>query len=61
MAEGNSEVLQALAQANHGLDLNGALRVASGLDLDANGVAHALWGKEFHDSYDEAFTLLGGV
>ncbi len=61
MAEGNSEVLQALAQANHGLDLNGALRAASGLDLDGNGVAHALWGKELHDSYDEAFTLLGGV
>lgn len=58
--DSNSEALQALAQANFGLDLNGALREASGLDLDKNGIAQTLWGCEFAAAHDQAYALLGG-
>jgi hypothetical protein len=57
---GSMEALQALAQANYGLDVNGAARVASGLDLDLNGVAYALYGTEWYAAFDQLVDLLGG-
>lgn len=54
----NREVLQASAQATYGLDLPGAVRAASGLDLDLNGVCHALFGKEAGACFEELVDLL---
>lgn len=45
--------LQAMARANYNLDYPGALRVASGLNSDPNGVCRALWGKELNACYNE--------
>lgn len=55
-----SDSLQRLAQLNFGLDLNGALREVSGLDLDANGVAQSLYGSDVNGAHEELVTLLGG-
>lgn len=56
--DANTEVLQAAAQATFGLDLNGALRAATGLRLDANGICKRLWGKEFNEAFDEMLALV---
>jgi hypothetical protein len=56
--DANSEVLQAAAQATYGLDLNGALRAATGLRLDANGICRKLWGKEFNEAFDEMLAMV---
>lgn len=60
MVDASENKLQALAQRNFDRDLNGALRVASGLSLDANGVARSLTGRDFNASFEELVTLLGG-
>jgi hypothetical protein len=56
--DANTEILQATAQANFGRDLNGALRIASGLKRDANGQARALTGKDLNASFTELLDLL---
>lgn len=58
---GDKHDLQRVAQANYGLDLNGALREASGLNLDANGVSRALFGRELYAARDQVYAYLGGT
>ena len=60
MPDSNLEVLQDAAQTRFGLDLNGALRVATGLDLDANGISEALFGSEINQNLDGLLAVLGG-
>lgn len=49
----NDGVLNRAAQATYGLDRNGALRKATGLNLDINGICRTLWGKEKGQCHDE--------
>jgi len=58
---GSEEALQAVAQRNHRTDLNRALRTASGIDKDANGVSQQLWGTDLYQSRDQAYVMLGGT
>lgn len=60
MPDLNEEVLQALARRNFNLDLNGALRVASGLNLDMNGISRALYGRDAGGAFTQLRALLGG-
>lgn len=60
MVDANMEVLQALANRNFGMDLNGAVKVASGLDMEMNGVSYALFGGETNANFENFKTLLGG-
>jgi hypothetical protein len=53
MVDANFEVLQAGAQRTFGLDVNGALQRAVGINQDVNGICRALWGKEANDCFDE--------
>jgi hypothetical protein len=48
--------LNAASQAMYGLDYAGGLRVATGLNLDPNGICRTLWNKELNACYTE---LLG--
>lgn len=63
MPDSNEEVLNAAAQARFGLDLNGALRAATGLALDANGISKFLFGaKDLNANHAGMLSLLtGGV
>ena len=56
--DANTEVLQAAGQATYNRDLNGALQIATGLNLDANGICKRLWGKEFNEAFDEMLGVL---
>lgn len=56
--EANRETLNGLAQDNYGLDLPGAVREATGRDLDLNGACKAEFGKEFNECHDDLVTLL---
>jgi len=58
MADVNEEVLQAAAQETYGLDLPGALRRATGLNLDKNGICLRLWGKEFNEAGPEMLSVV---
>lgn len=58
---GSEEALQAQSQRQYGRDLNGGLRIASGIAKDANGVSQQLWGTELYKSRDQAYALLGGT
>lgn len=61
MPDANLEVLNAAAQARFGLDLNGALRAATGLALDANGISQLLFGNsDLNANRDGMLALLGG-
>lgn len=46
MPDTNEEVLQDAAKDRYGLDLNGALRFATGLNLDAHGISKFLYGDD---------------
>lgn len=52
--------LQAAAQAHWGKDLNGALRDASGLTKDANGISQTFWGRDLYQARRQALALLEG-
>jgi len=56
----NIEVLQALGQRNFNLDLNGAIKVASGINKDLNGVSQQLYGVDWNGAFEQLRTLLGG-
>jgi len=56
----NTEHLQRLAKKNFGKDLQGALREASGLNLDINGIAQVLANKDCAGAFDVLRALLGG-
>jgi len=58
MADVNAEVIQNAAQDTYGLDYPGALRRATGLNLDPNGICLALWGKEFNEAGTELLSVL---
>jgi len=58
MADVNEEVLQAAAQSTYGLDYPGALRRATGLNLDKNGICQTLWLKEFNEAGPEMLQVL---
>jgi len=58
MADVNAEVIQNAAQDTYGLDYPGALRRATGLNLDPNGICLALWGKEFNEAGVEMLSVL---
>lgn len=57
---GNADDLQDSAQEFWGLDLNGALRAATGINSDKNGISHRLWGRELHAARNQAYALLRG-
>ncbi len=56
MPDVNIEQLQAASRITYGLDYPGGMRVASGLNLDPNGICRYLYGKELNACYAE---LLG--
>jgi hypothetical protein len=56
MPDVNIEKLQAASRLTYGLDYPGGMRVASGLNLDPNGICRALYGKELNACFAE---LLG--
>lgn len=60
MPDTNLEVLQLLARRNFGLDLNGAAKVASGLNLDLNGISQTLYGRDVNGAFAQLRSLLGG-
>lgn len=45
------ETAQAWAHDLYGRDLNGALRTATGLRRDANGISQFFYGKDFHEGF----------
>lgn len=57
---GSVEGLQDAAQTNWGLDLNGALKAATGLNKDANGISRAFWGRDLYQARRQALALLEG-
>jgi hypothetical protein len=59
-AVGSVEGLQDAAQTHWGLDLNGALRAATGLNKDANGISRSLWGRDLYQARRQALALLEG-
>lgn len=48
MPDTNPEKLQLLARQRWGMDLNGALRMATGINMDANGISRYLTGQDFN-------------
>lgn len=56
MPDVNIEQLQAASRTTYGLDYPGGMRVASGLNLDPNGICRELYGKELNACFQE---LLG--
>lgn len=46
MVDTNLEALQRLAQRNFGLDLNGAMRLQTGINKDLNGICQQLFGTD---------------
>ena len=54
------ESLNGLAWKNYGMSLEGAARVASGVDKRLNGITTQLYGKDAYGSVPELTTLLGG-
>lgn len=56
MVDVNTERLNDAAQATYGLDYAGAMRRASGLNLDPEGICYALYGKALNACFAE---LLG--
>lgn len=61
MVDTNFEVLQAAGQARHRLDLNGAMRRSTGLNLDAQGISTYLFGNpRFGTDVAAADDLLAG-
>lgn len=54
----NTEKLQYLAHKNYDLDLQGALRRATGLKLDTNGICKRLFGKEKNQCLSELTQIL---
>ena len=60
MPDSNREILNAAAQARFGLDLNGALRAATGLPYDANGISKFLFGGDINKNHDGMLSLLRG-
>lgn len=60
MPDASLERLQAAAQARHKLDLNGALRAATGLALDANGISQFLFKSDINQNRDGLLAVLGG-
>jgi hypothetical protein len=54
------ERLNAAAQARYGLDVNGGMRVATGLALDLNGVSKFLWQTDWNQNFDGLLALLSG-
>jgi len=58
VADANWERWQAAAQATYGLDVHGALRVATGLNLDVNGICHLLYGAEPNACFDQVLQIL---
>jgi hypothetical protein len=55
-----TDSLQRMAKQNFGLDFPGALRVATGIEKDPNGIAQQLFGKDLYGASDDLFTELGG-
>lgn len=60
MTDANIETLQALARLNFNLDLQGAAKVASGINSDLNGISRQLYGVPVNAAFDNLVTLLGG-
>lgn len=60
MGDTNYEVLQGIAQRNYGLDLPGALRVATGNAQDLEGIAKSLYSEHSNKHFEELKTVLGG-
>jgi hypothetical protein len=60
MVDTNTEVLQAAAHSTYNLDLQGAARKATGLNLDLPGICRTLWGKEVNEARVDLLTLVGG-
>lgn len=60
MPDVNVEELQRISQRNFGLDLNGGLRLQTGINKDANGIAQQLYGKDLNASLVSLKTLIGG-
>lgn len=56
----NYETLQAYGKRKYGKDLVGAVKEASGLNQEINGVCRTLFGKETNQCMVELTTLLGG-
>jgi hypothetical protein len=59
-AVGSTEALNGICQENYGLDLNGALRKATGINKDVNGIAYQKWGRESHACRNQIHALLSG-
>lgn len=56
MPDVNTERLQSMARQNYNLDYPAAMRLASGLSLDPNGICRTLYNKELNSCFEE---LLG--
>lgn len=63
MVDTNLEHLQADSQRRFRLDYNGGLRVATGLNMDANGIARQLFGQDDLNANNEGIDALvqGGL
>jgi hypothetical protein len=55
------ETAQAWAHETYGRDLNGALRTATGLRLDANGISRRFYGKDFHEGFGPWTDAIGAL
>jgi hypothetical protein len=60
MVDASLEKLQAASQARYKLDLNGGLRRATGLNLDANGISQRLFGTDLNQNLEGLLAVLGG-
>lgn len=58
MVDTNTEVLQAAAQETFNRDLNGAAQLATGLNLDLNGICQRLWNSDVNANFDNLLTLV---
>lgn len=58
MVDANWEHWQNAAQDRHRLDVNGALRRATGINKDVNGICLELFGREANACYTEVLALL---
>jgi hypothetical protein len=61
MPDANLETLQRFARLHYNTDLNGALKIATGIDKDANGVSQQLYGVDLGaNSFNQLLDTLGG-
>lgn len=58
MPDVSTSRLQAASQATYRVDYPEGLRMATGLDMDPNGICRAVWGKEFNACDTELLSVL---